>query len=158
MAYQNSDLVNGNDLLLYIYSGSTAQPVAFGTSASLQVDGATISANNKMACRFAQNLLGNCSYTVSSDSLYTDTDAHYSFDDMLASMVAGETVKWALAKATSASTSACTSATYAIDSTEIVAAGEAIITSLSLNAGLDEVASCSITLTGTGDIKQSSPV
>ena len=79
-----------------------------------------------MACRFAQNLLGNCSYTVSSDSLYTDTDAHYSFDDMLASMVAGETVKWALAKATSASTSACTSATYAIDAQEIVAAGEAI--------------------------------
>lgn len=158
MAYQNSDLVNGNDLLLYIYSGSTAQPVAFGTSASLQVDGATISANNKMACRFAQNLLGNCSYTVSSDSLYTDTESHYSFDDMLAQMVAGDTVKWALAEATSGSTAVCSAATYDINTEKIVAAGNAIITSLSLNAGLDEVASCSITLTGSGDLKQTSPV
>lgn len=59
----NKDLVNGNDLFLYIFTPSTAitaassftsantDVLAFATSCSLQIDGETIDTSNKMSCR-----------------------------------------------------------------------------------------------------------
>lgn len=155
-SYTDNDLVKANDLLLYIFTGATSAtsvPVAFGTSAGIQIDGQTISANNKMACKWQTNMAGNNSYTVSSDSLYTDTADDFSFDDLLALQIAGNPVKWALAQPTSASTATCPG-TYELDSSKVTACGSGLITSLSLNAGVDEVASCSATITGSGAIYQ----
>lgn len=59
----NSDLVNGNDIFLYVFTPSSAitattdftsantNVLAFATSCSLQVDGETIDTSNKMSCR-----------------------------------------------------------------------------------------------------------
>ena len=164
VSYKDQDLVKANDLLLYIYSGSTsgsavpvAFPVAFGTNVQVQIDGQTISANNKMACKWQTNMAGNNSFTISSDSLYTDTSDDFSYDDLFALMVAGGSVKFAVAQPTSGSVETCDSATYDIDNTKIVAAGSGIITSLSLSAGVDEIASCSVTITGSGQLQQSAP-
>lgn len=160
VSYKDQDLVKANDLLLYIYSGSTsgsAVPVAFGTNVQVQIDGQTISANHKLACKWQTNMAGNNSFTISSDSLYTDNADDFSYDDLFALMVAGGSVKFAVAQPTSGSVATCESATYDIDNTKIVAAGSGIITSLSLSAGVDEIASCSCTITGSGPLQQSVP-
>ena len=158
----NKDLVMGDDLFLYIYEPSSAitaatdftsantNVIAFATSCSLQIDGETIDTSNKMSCRWNSNLAGKNSYTVGADALYTDKEGAYSFDSLLPDMVAGEAIGWAIAQPTSAAT--CSAQNFYIDNTKVVAYGEGLITSLSLNAGNNEAASCSITITGSGEI------
>ena len=158
----NKDLVQGDDLFLYVFTASTAitaassltsantDVLAFATSCALQIDGETIDTSNKMSCRWNSNIAGKNSYTVSADALYTDATGAYSFDSLLADMVAGDALGWAIAQPTTAET--CSAQNFYIDNTKVVAWGEGLITSLSLNAGNNEVASCSITITGSGEI------
>lgn len=158
----NTDLVNGDDLFLYIYEPSTAitattsltsantNVIAFATSCALQVDGETIDTSNKMSCRWNATKAGRNGYSVSADALYTDKSGLYSFDSLLADMVAGDAVGWAIAQCTSAET--CSAQNFYIDSSKVVAMGEGFITSLSLNAGSNEIASCSISISGSGEI------
>ena len=150
----NTDLVKGDDLYLYIYSGGTgATPtvVAFATSCELSVDQETIDTSNKMSCRWNANLAGKSSYTISADALYTQATGAYSFDSMMAAMVSGSSLPWAIGQC-QAFTGACEENTFSLDTTKQYYKGEGIITSLSLSAGNNEVASCSITLTGSGAI------
>lgn len=162
MAYNvNTDLVRGDDLFLYVFdttgvtafsgipSGTTV--VAFATSCSLQIDGETIDTSNKMSCVWNSNLAGKNGYTVSADALYTDANGATSFDTLLGKMVAGNAVGWAIAPASEHSGS-CTTNDFTIDKTNAIAAGYGLITSLSLNAGNNEVASCSVTITGSGEL------
>ena len=94
----NTDLVNGDDLFLYIYEPSIAitattqltsgntNVIAFATSCALQVDGETIDTSNKMSCRWNATKAGRNGYSVSADALYTDKSGLYSFDSLLADM------------------------------------------------------------------------
>lgn len=161
----NTDLVKGNDLFLYVFEQSTAitaassftsantNVLAFATSCSLQVDGETLDTSNKMSCRWNSNLAGKNSYTVSADALYTAKEGAYSFDSLLADMVQGDAIGWAIAQPASDGDTVCENNTFAIDNTNVVAWGYGLITSLSLEAGTDEAASCSITITGSGEIR-----
>lgn len=152
MAYNVlTDLKRGDDILLYVLD-STYKPIAFATSCSVQVDGETIDTSNKMSGRWASNLAGRNSYTVSCDALYTKNTGHTSYDYLLSQMVSGNGVKWVMSSPSSADT---TSFAYVADNA--IASGTALITSLSLNAGNNEVASCSITLTGVGELSNSAP-
>lgn len=151
MAYDVlNDLKRGDDILLYVLD-TTYKPVAFATSCSVQVDGETIDTSNKMSGRWAANLAGRNSYTVSCDALYTKTSGHTSYDYLLSQMVAGNGVKWVMSSPASADT------TYAYVSGNTIASGTALITSLSLSAGNNDVASCSITMTGVGELSNSAP-
>ena len=147
----NEDLVKGNDIFLYVTSGKSV--VAFATSAQIQVDGETISTQNKMSCRWASNLAGNNSYTISADALYTQKTGVTSYDSLMKMMIAGEPIDWYMGPA-SAETGTCENRTFALDTTAVYYSGKGLITSLSLNAGNNEVASCSITITGSGAITQ----
>ena len=153
----NTDGVNGNDLFLYIYSGGTSAEtptvIAFGTSVELQTEQDTIDASSKMSCRWNSSLAGKCSYTINSDSLYTTASGQYSFDQLMAAMIDGKALPWAIGQAVDESGSTCTEKTFALDETKPHYKGTGIITSLSLSAGTDEIASCSLTLTGSGEIK-----
>lgn len=158
----NTDLVNGDEVMLYIFTGSTAptsatafsadtEVVAFATSCSLNIDGATIDTSNKMSCRWNSNLAGKNSYTVSADALYTDVNGTYNFDDLLAAMIDGDPIYWAMGEP-AASTASCETNTFELDTTKVIAWGAGLITSLSLTAGNNEVASASVTITGSGDL------
>ena len=153
----NTDLVKGDDLFLYIYSGGTGStPVvlAFATSCELSIDQETIDTSNKMSCRWNSNLAGKSSYTISADALYTQAAGAYSFDSMMAAMVAGTPLPWAVGQAVAAgSGETCEQRTFALDTGKQYYKGEGLITSLSLSAGNNEVASCSITITGSGEIQ-----
>lgn len=157
MAYNiNTDGVKAEDLFLYIYSGGTSSEtptvIAFGTSVELQTEQDTINASSKMSCRWNANMAGKCSYTITSDSLYTVKEGQYSFDQMMAAMIEGSALPWAIGQAQAETGATCNTRTFALDTSKPHYKGTGIITSLSLSAGTDEIASCSLTLTGSGEI------
>lgn len=139
----NTDLILGDDLYLYVTTGNT--PVAFATSCSVQIDGETIDTSNKMSGRWNSNLAGKNGYTISTDALFTQTEGHYSFDKLMEKMVEGGKLEWAIGRCKDRTT-------FELDKTKAYYSGEGFVTSLSLNAGNNEVANCSITITGSGEI------
>lgn len=141
----NTQLVLGEEMYLYVTSANT--PVAFATSCSVQIDGETIDTSNKMSGRWNSNLAGKNGYTISTDALYTQAEGLYSFDSLMEKMIAGGKLEWTIGKAKDYA-----NGDYDLDATKPNYTGVAFITSLSLNAGNNEVANCSITLTGSGAI------
>lgn len=141
----NTQLVLGEEMYLYVTSGNT--PIAFATSCSVQIDGETIDTSNKMSGRWNSNLAGKNGYTITTDALYTQATGLYSFDSLMEKMIEGGKLEWTIGKATDYK-----SGNYELDKTKPYYNGEGFVTSLSLNAGNNEVANCSITITGSGAI------
>lgn len=150
----NNDLINGDSLLLYITSADTV--VAYATSASLQIDGETLDTSSKFSCRWAANLGGRASYTISADALYCNADSAtansgISFDGLMSLMLEGDAVDWALGQE-QAWTGACEENPHVLDKAKTYYTGKAVITSLSLEAGNNEIATSSISMSGSGPI------
>lgn len=147
-----NDLINGDDLLLYLTTGQTV--VAYATSVSVQVDSETIDTSSKFSCRWASNIGGRASYTISADALYCDAAEGISFDKLLEMMVEGEPVEWYIGEEQE-HTGSCDTNPHTLDTTKRYYNGRAIVTSVSLEAGNNEIASCSISMTGEGEIQMS---
>lgn len=148
---ENTQLVNGDDLLLYLTSNHIV--VAYATSCSIQVDSETIDTSSKFSCRWASNLGGKASYTISADALYCQKlDGGVSFDKLLEYMVTGDQIEWYIGKE-KPHTGTCADNPHEFDPDQTYYNGMAVVTSVSLEAGANEIASCSITLTGAGEIQ-----
>ena len=148
---ENTQLVRGNEFSLYLTQGKTV--IAYATSCSLQVDSETIDTSSKFSCKWASNLGGNASYTISADALYCQNiGSGVSFDTLLKYMVSGEQVSWYMGEEQAYSGS-CVDNPHTLDTESVYYNGKAVITSVSLEAGNNEIASCSITLTGAGEIQ-----
>lgn len=151
-----TDLINGDELLLYLTSGQTV--VAYATSVSLQVDSETIDTSSKFSCRWASNLGGRASYTISADALYCNAAQGVSFDGLLEMMVEGKPVEWYIGQEEPAETwnadgkKGCDENPHTLDTTKRYYNGKAIVTSVSLEAGNNEICTCSISLTGVNEI------
>lgn len=148
---ENAQLINGDNFLLYLTSGHTV--VAYATSCSLQVDSETIDTSSKFSCKWASNMGGKASYTISADALYCqDVEGAISFDKLLEYMVSGDQVEWYMGEEEE-HTGSCETNPHTLDTTKTYYNGKAVVTSVSLNAGNNEIASCSISLTGAGTIQ-----
>ena len=150
---ENDQLVNGDSFLLYLTSGQTV--VAYATSCSLQVDSETIDTSSKFSCKWASNMGGKASYTISADALYCQEVAEgdgISFDKLLEFMVKGDQIDWYMGEE-AAHDGTCETNPHTLDTTKTYYNGKAVVTSVSLEAGNNEIASCSITLTGAGEIQ-----
>lgn len=148
---ENAQLINGDNFLLYLTSGHTV--VAYATSCSLQVDSETIDTSSKFSCKWASNMGGKASYTISADALYCqDVEGAISFDKLLEFMVSGEQIEWYMGEEEDY-TGSCETNPHTLDTTKTYYNGKAVVTSVSLNAGNNEIASCSISLTGAGEIQ-----
>lgn len=148
---ENAQLVRGNEFMLYLTKGKTV--IAYATSASLQVDSETIDTSSKFSCKWASNMGGNASYTISADALYCQNiDGGISFDTLLKYMVSGEQVSWYMGEEMEHE-GTCETNPHTLDTTKTYYNGKAVVTSVSLEAGNNEIASCSITLTGAGEIQ-----
>ena len=150
----NSDLILANELNLWLVrpgTGGTSsdEVVGYATSVQVSISSDSIDTSNKMSPRWAMFLAGSSSYEVSAEALYTRNDKVIGYDYLMEQMVAGNTVKWKIG------TKVKKEGDYNLDMSKGVPhyEGDAVITSLSLSAGNNEVASCSITLTGSGAIK-----
>lgn len=144
-----TDLINGDELLLYLTSGQTV--VAYATSVSLQVDSETIDTSSKFSCRWASNLGGRASYTISADALYCNAAQGVSFDGLLEMMVEGKPVEWYIGQE-AVFEGNCDENPHTLDTTKRYYNGKAIVTSVSLEAGNNEICTCSISLTGVNEI------
>lgn len=155
---ENADLIHGDSLLLYLTSGQTV--VAYATSCSLQTDSETIDTSSKFSCKWASNMGGKASYTISADALYCQNEDGISFDKLLEFMVSGEQIEWYMGQEqgpeiwNSDGTKGCDENPHTLDTTKTYYNGKAVVTSCSLEAGNNEVATCSITLTGAGEIQK----
>ncbi len=148
---ENDQLVHGDNFLLYLTSGKTV--VAYATSCSLQVDSETIDTSSKFSCKWASNMGGKASYTISADALYCqNTEGAISFDTLLEYMVKGEQIEWYMGEEQEYD-GACDANPHTLDTTATYYNGKAVVTSVSLEAGNNEIATCSITLTGAGEIQ-----
>lgn len=150
----NKDLIKGDDLLLYLTSGQTV--LAYATSCSIQIDQETLDTSSKFSCRWNANLGGRASYTISADALYCKNESGLSglsFDDLLDMMIDGDNIDWYIGQEVPRGTGeTCDERSHALDTTKPYYSGKAIVTSVSLSAGNNEIASCSISLTGSGEI------
>lgn len=148
---ENTDLIHGDSLLLYLTSGKTV--VAYATSCSLQTDSESIDTSSKFSCKWASAMGGKASYTISADALYCSNADGISFDKLLEMMVSGEQVEWYMGQETDFE-GPCDENPHTLDTTKTYYNGKAVVTSCSLEAGNNEIATCSITLTGAGEIQK----
>lgn len=148
---ENTDLIKGDNLLLYLTSGKTV--VAYATSCSLQTDSESIDTSSKFSCKWASAMGGKASYTISADALYCNNDNGISFDKLLEFMVKGEQIEWYIGQEEE-HTGSCSDNPHTLDTSVTYYNGKAVVTSCSLEAGNNEIASCSITLTGAGEIQK----
>lgn len=150
---QNKDLVNGDNLLLYLTSGKTV--VAYATSCSIQIDSESIDTSSKFSCKWQAAMGGKASYTISADALYCDgaNTNGISFDKLIEFMVKGEQIDWYVGEEAVFSGS-CDENPHVLDTAKNYYNGKAVVTSCSLEAGNNEMATCSITLTGAGEIQK----
>ena len=159
----NKDLIKGNDMWLYLVelgessmtSGmvATAKVLAYSQSCSLEVNADTLDVTTKLACRWNAVLPGNASYTVSSDNLYCLQSAAaannaFTVDDLFDAMVKGDNIGWVLAQDSSAECGTVGGP----DTSKPFYYGEGAITSLSITAGNNEIATSSLTITGSGEV------
>lgn len=161
----NNDLINGNDMWLYLVdlgTGGTmtsgmvqsAKVLAYSQSCSLEVNADTLDVTTKLSCRWNAVKPGNASYTVSSDNLYclkanAEANDAMTIDDLFQYLVDGENIGWVLAQDSSDDCGTVGGP----DTTRPYYFGEAAVTSLSITAGNNEIVSSSITLTGSGEVK-----
>lgn len=163
----NNDLIKGNDLWLYLVelgdsamtSGmvATAKVLAYSQSCSLEVNADTLDVTTKLSCRWNSVLPGNASYTVTSDNLYclqsaAAANSAFTVDDLFDAMVEGKNVGWVLAQDSSEECGTVGGP----DTTKPYYFGEGAITSLSITGGNNEIATSSLTITGSGEVQYKS--
>ena len=147
----NSDLINGDNLNLYLTSGKTV--LAYATSCSFNVSRETTDTSSKFSCRWNSVRGGRSSYEVSADSLFCNAESGISFDGLLALSNSDQTIEWYIGQESAYTVDEqhkCEDNPHTLDTTKTYYGGEAIVTSVSLTAGNNEIATCSISLTGSG--------
>lgn len=155
--WNQNDLVKGDNLLLWLTSGKTV--VAYATSCSLQTDAETIDTSSKFSSKWANAMGGKASYTISADALYCNNETGISFDKLLEFMVKGEAIDWYIGQEQGIDvwnpdgTLDNDSNPHTLDTEKAYYNGKGVITSCSLEAGNNEIASCSISITGAGELR-----
>ena len=154
---ENDQLVHGDELLLYLVDSGTV--LAYATSCSIQIDAESIDTSSKFSCKWASAMGGKAGYTISADALYAQNlsggtnSSAVSFDTIMEMMVRGDQVNWYMGTE-QAWTGSCEENPHILDTTATYYNGKAVVTSCSLEAGNNEIASCSITMTGAGPIQK----
>lgn len=128
-------------------------PVAFASTATLEITTEEIDISNKMMGDWAGSLPGKKSYTISSESLMTRKDGEVSFDALLKKQIAGETLEFAMGDAI-AEDQDNFGGTFELDESKVKYRGEVMITSLSITSEQGQIAKCSASFKGIGGLAQ----
>lgn len=148
MAYNSTtDTIMGDKLMLYIKDGDKRKPIAFGTACSMDITADTIDTSNKMSGNWKEFLTGQLGYTISSESLLSFKKGHLSFSTLKELMAKRKPLGFAFA---------VSEGDAEHTAGETVLTGEAIITSLNMNAQNGQITTSSCSLQGTGELKDGS--
>ena len=142
-----SNVVYGGDLMLFIGSGTTKQPLAYSTTAKLSVSAKTReTASKDDTGKFAKKAIGKYDWNCSTDGLLsweTTTGTNY-MDDVYALFLAGEEINIVFGSKTG------TTPAWTVDATAKSFTGKGLITAVDLNASDGDNATYSITIEGNG--------
>lgn len=145
MATEPLKIAYGGDMHLFLASGL---PIAFSTSAKLEVTCDTREISSKDSGYWKERLAGKLDWKAGSDALYTEalvgTATTTSVDELYALMTARSPITMVFGAATGAA------AAQTNDTSKKHYTGQAIITAISINAPDNETTTYSISLEGTG--------
>jgi len=147
-----TDLYRGE---LFIFLGD--DPIAFASTATLEITTEEIDISNKMMGDWAGSLPGKKSYTVSSESLMTRKEGALSYDALLEKQIAGETLPFYFGSAKAADQDNF-GGTFEKDTAQKNYTGELMITSLSITSENSQIAKCSSSFKGIGGLSPVEPV
>jgi predicted secreted protein len=137
---------------LFIFAGDN--PVAFGTSASLNISVEEVDVSNKMIPgNWKVSLPGQKSFSITSESLLTRKAGEYSFDSMFKKISTGETLEFFLGEATVTDPTNM-GGEFALDTTKAHYTGEVMIASLDITSEVNGIATCSASFTGIGALSE----
>ena len=150
MAYvESTDLVRGEDMMLYVMVGATATPIAYATSNNLSYSLDTIDTSSKMSGDWKAAMPGQIGWTVSTDALISQTTGHVSFAKLEELMTARSPIQVKFGTVTDGS------AEFTLNAAKPVRTGYAIITSLEMTSEKGGICTSSITLQGNGALVKS---
>ena len=137
-------IIKGDELMLFKGDKS----IAYATSHTLTVNGNSIDISSKDHGYWGASEVGNITWEITSENLYTDKYYGELFDAMVSrtqlSVAFGFASNWDVNGLTGTSTE------YTLDKTKTYYTGKVYVTSLTANANSGENATLSITLTGCG--------
>ena len=141
-----ANIIKGNELM--VFKGT--QALAYATSHTLSISGNAISVSSKDHGYFDASEVGNLSWEVTTENLYTEND----YDALFDAMVAKTPITIVFAKASNYDQNGLTSVGGSVEAWTPAAGktGKAYITSLEANAPNGENATFTATFTGSGPI------
>lgn len=146
------DIFRG-ELMLFVGE----DPIAFGSSAGLDISTEELDISNKMMGDWAGSLAGKKSFTISSESLLTRKEGAMSFDTLLAKQIAGDPLDFFFGSAKAADKDNF-GGTFTKDTAQTNYTGKAIITSLSIKSDNGQIVSVSASFKGVGALTPVEPV
>ncbi len=124
------------------------EPLAFASSAQLQVTQDTKDASNKMSGSWDIPIPGKKNFQVTADSLLTALTGSKNYKVIIDAIISGATFAFSYANAKKTETG--DSATYAVDSTQANFSGTLLPTECTLKSDNGTIASCAATFKGVG--------
>jgi len=141
----NTDIFRGQ---LFIFVGDA--PIAFGTSATMNIATEEVDITNKMMSGgWKGSLPGQKSFSITSESLLTQKTGQYSFDTLLEKQINDETFDFFMGEA-EVSEQTSVGGKFELDLTKKHYTGKVMITSLDLTSEVSGIATCSASFTGIG--------
>ena len=140
--------IDRGELMLFVGE----DPIAFGSSAGLDIRTEELDISNKMMGDWSGSLSGKKSFTISSESLLTRKEGAMSFDTLLDKQIKGDPLDFFFgsAKATDKDNFG---GTYTKDTEQKNYTGKVIITSLSIKSDNGQIVSVSASFKGVGALK-----
>lgn len=137
-------IIKGDELMLF----NDEKSIAYATSHTLTINGNTIDISSKDHGFWGASEIGNITWEITSENLFTDKYYTLLFDAMInktqLTVALGFASDWDVNGLTGNNTQ------YDLDKTSNYYSGKVYVTSLTANANTGENATMSITLTGCG--------
>lgn len=139
-------IIDGTDFMLFLSSGGTRYPLAFASSASLQIAHSLKEIQTKNNPVWAKNAPGKMNFQGSSDALigFNLSGNTVGFDDLLQLHLNRTELDFSM----SIATGSATDFTQIEDTTQLQLIGKIRLTDVSINANDGENATYSISFTG----------
>ena len=149
------NIVKGKKLMVFVKAGSgTYKSIGFATNHTLSTSASTINVSHKDlpdagSGKWDSQDVDTLSWTITSENFYANEAEGVTFGDIWGYYSAGTELDLKFGVAADSSTGVPTGG-WAVPSTGTVLSGKAVITSVDVNAPVDDNASFSITFTGRG--------
>lgn len=151
------NIVRGKKLMVFVKAGNgDYKSIGFATNHTLSTSASTISVSHKDLAdagsgKWDDQDIDTLSWTITSENFYANTVEGIGFADIWGYYAAGTVLDLKFGVAADSTTGVPTGG-WAVPSTGTVLAGKAIVSSIDVNAPVDDNASFSIQFTGKGSL------